>query len=235
LDQDFDKEMWPTISHQQINEQIYELLLSKIVAQEFTPGQKLQSVEEIASALGVSRTPVKDAINRLAVEGLLTIVPRKGTFVADVTPEGLKELYDVRLMMELHAAELTIDRITGEDMAKLEQLLLSCRKFVDGDHYTDYEAFLELDTDFHRSLFELAGNSLLLKLYEGINLHLQVVRAYQKAPGVAAGAAATQAEHTAILAALKARDVKALQNALTVHITNREKQLTGALEASKNR
>ena len=229
------KEMWPTISHQHINEQIYELLLSKIVSQEFTPGQKLQSVEEIASALGVSRTPVKDAINRLAVEGLLTIVPRRGTFVADVTPEGLKELFDVRLMMELHAAELAIERITDEDVARLEQLLLSCQQFVDGDHYSDYESFLALDTDFHRSLFELAGNSLLLKLYEGINLHLQVVRAYQKAPRAATGASETQAEHAAIFSALKDGEARALQDALTVHITNRERQFIGALEVSKNR
>ena len=235
MDQDSDKETLPTISHQNINEQIYELLLSKIVSQEFAPGQKLQSVEEMASALGVSRTPVKDAVNRLALEGLLTIVPRKGTFVADVTPDGLKELYDVRLMMELHAAELAVGRISDVELARQDQLLSACRQFVDGDRYTDYEAFLELDTEVHLSLFQAAGNSLLMKLYEGINLHLQVVRAYQKAPGVAAGASATQAEHTAILSALKARDVKALQKALTVHIRNRERQLTGALEASKNR
>lgn len=235
MDQDSDKEMWPTISHQHINEQIYELLLSKIVSQEFTPGQKLQSVEEMALALGVSRTPVKDAVNRLAIEGLLIIVPRKGTFVADVTPEGLKELFDVRLMMEVHAAELAIGRISDEELAKLEQLVSSCQQFVDGDRYTDYESFLALDTDFHRSLFELAGNSLLLKLYEGINLHLQVVRAYQKAPRAATGASETQAEHAAILSALRIRDVKALQSALTVHITNRQAQFIGALEASKNR
>ena len=227
--------MWPTISHQHIHEQIYELLLSKIVSQEFAPGQKLQSIEEMASALGVSRTPVKDAVNRLAVEGLLTIIPRKGTFVVDVTPEGLGELFDVRLMMELHAAALAVERITDEDVAKLEQLLLSCQQFVDGDHYADYESFLALDTDFHRSLFELAGNSLLLRLYEGINLHLQVVRAYQKAPRAATGASETQTEHAAILSALKTGEARDLQDALTVHITNRERQFIGALEASKNR
>jgi DNA-binding GntR family transcriptional regulator len=235
LSEESNCEMWPIISHQQINERIYELLLSKIVTQELTPGQKLQSVEEIASALGVSRTPVKDAVNRLAVEGLLTIIPRKGTFVTDVTPEGIEELFDVRLMMELHAAALALERITDEEIEKLSQLLLSCQKLVDGDRYMDYEAFLDLDTDFHLSLFQSAGNSLLLKLYEGINLHLQVVRAYQKAPGAAAGAAATQAEHNAILSALRGRDVGALQDALTAHITNRRAQFTRALENSRKR
>ena len=225
--------MLQTISHEHINEQIYKLLLSKIVSQEFAPGQRLR-VDEVAARLGVSRTPVKDAVNRLAADGLVVVMPRKGTFVADITPEGIHELFDVRLMMELHAAESAIPRATGEDIAELERLFSSMDRFRNDDGYTDYESFLELDTLFHMKLFELAGNAMLTRLYRGINLHVQVVRAYQKAPGAAGEATQTQDEHRAIVAAFKNKNSGALQHALTEHIQKREQQFIRALQAKRN-
>ncbi len=224
----------PALEHQHINEQTYEILLSRILSQQFAPGQRLQ-VDEIAAALRVSRTPVKDAINRLAVEGLIVVVPRKGTFVADVTPEGLTDLFDVRLMIELHAAELAIVRGSDEDIAELESLVSSLEKFVDGDRYIDYKTYLKLDNEFHLKMLRMAGNALLLKLYRDINLHIQVVRAYQKEPSVAIEAIQSHHEHQAILAALKARDVAAMRAAVTTHVQNRGQQFIKALESRKNR
>ena len=220
----------PALEYQHINEKTYDLLLAKIVSQEFAPGQRLQ-VDEIATALGVSRTPVNYALNRLAVEGLVVVLPRKGTFIADVTSEGIEDLFDVRLMIELHAAELAITRATDSDIAEMEELVSSTEGFIDGDRYIDYEAFLELDNEFHVRILRLARNALLLKLYRDINLHVQVVRAYQKAPGAATGASESHAEHAAIVAALKVRDLGSLRQAVTVHIQNREKQFTQALAA----
>jgi DNA-binding GntR family transcriptional regulator len=218
----------PALEYQHINERTYELLLARIVSQEFAPGQRLQ-VDEIATALGVSRTPVNYALTRLALEGLVLVQPRKGTFVADVTAEGIEDLFDVRLMIELHAAELAVTRATDSDIAEMEELVTSLEGFVDGDHYNDYETFLDLDSEFHVRILRMAGNALLLKLYRDINLHVQVVRAYQKAPGAATGASESHAEHAAIVAALKARDLGSLRQAVTVHIQNREKQFTLAL------
>jgi GntR family transcriptional regulator, rspAB operon transcriptional repressor len=228
-----EQEFLPALEHQHINEQIYELLLSRILSQQFAPGQRLQ-VDEIAAALRVSRTPVKDAINRLAVEGLVVVAPRKGTFVADVTPEGIKDLFDVRMMIELHAAELAVVRGTDRDIADLEDLVSSLQGFVDGDHYVDYEAYLGLDNEFHIRMLQMAGNTLLTKLYRDINLHVQVVRAYQKAPGVASEALPSYNEHSAILSAFKARNVTALRAAVTTHVQNRGNQFIRALELSKN-
>ena len=224
-----DATSWPTIPRKQIDEYIYELLLKKIVSQEFAPGQKLPSVDEMASALRVSRTPVTEAVNRLAVEGLLYVVPRKGTFVSDVTPTTIKELFDVRLMMELHAAMRALERVTDEEIAELQQLVSSLGRFVEDGRYTDFEAFLALDSQFHLAMVQLAGNSLLLRQYEGINLHLMVVRAYHRAPGAGAEAGPTQEEHLRIMSALQKRDAKSLEEALTAHILNRERQFIAAL------
>jgi DNA-binding GntR family transcriptional regulator len=223
----------PALEHQHINEQIYELLLARILSQQFAPGQRLQ-VDEIASALRVSRTPVKDAINRLAVEGLIVVVPRKGTFVVDITPEGIEDLFDVRKMIELHAAELAIGRATDQDIAELQGYVSALGMLVDGEHYINYKAYLELDNEFHMKALQMAGNTLLLKLYRDINLHVQVVRAYQKAPGVAIEAMQSHKEHTAILSAFKAGDITALRAAVITHVQNRGNQFIRALELSKN-
>jgi DNA-binding GntR family transcriptional regulator len=222
----------PALEHQHIHEQIYELLLSRILSQGFAPGQRLQ-VDEIAYALRVSRTPVKDAINRLAVEGLVVVVPRRGTFVADIAPEGIRDLFDVRLMIELHAAELAIAHGTDRDIAELEDLVASLETYIDGGYYSDYQAYLELDNQFHTKVLQMAANALLLKLYRDINLHVQVVRAYQKAPGVACEALESHREHRSILSAFKARDVTAARAAMTTHIRNRGNQFVRALEVRK--
>lgn len=234
MDKAVEHGLLPALEHQHINEQIYEILLSRILSQQFAPGQRLQ-VDEIAAALRVSRTPVKDAINRLAVEGLIVVVPRKGTFVADVTPEGIRDLFDVRMMIELHAAELAIVRATDQDIAELERLVYLLEKFVDGDRYVDYKTYLELDNEFHMRSLQMAGNALLLKVYRDINLHVQVVRAYEKAPGVAIEAMQSHEEHKAILSAFKARDIVAVRAAVTTHVQNRGRQFIKALELTKHR
>lgn len=221
----------PALRHQHINERIYELILSRILSQQFSPGERLR-VNEIAEALGVSRTPVKDAINRLAVEGLIVVSPRKGTFVADITADGIKDLFDVRLMMELHAAELAVHRATQEDVAELQRELEGMSQYVEGERYLDFESFLVLDTEFHLKFFRIAGNRLLLKLYQDINLHLQVVRAYQKAPGAATEAGCSLREHTRIVAALQAADTPALRDAIREHVIQRQKLFSSALEAA---
>jgi GntR family transcriptional regulator, rspAB operon transcriptional repressor len=234
LTEAMDDGMLPVLEHQHINEKIYEVLLSRIVSQQFLPGQRLQ-VDEIAAALGVSRTPVKDAINRLAVEGLIVVVPRKGTFVVSITPQGIEDLFDVRMMIELHAAELAVARGTDQDISDLERLASSLDRFIDGDRYVDYEAYLELDNEFHARVLHLAGNSLLLKLYRDINLHVQVVRAYQEAPDAVDEALQTHNEHRAILSAFRARDVNEVRAAVTTHVQNRKNKLVRALELSRSR
>lgn len=225
-----DHETWPTISHTHINEQVYQLLLSRIVTQTIVPGERLRVVE-LAEALGVSRTPVKDAINRLAVEGIVVVVPRKGTFVSDVTARSIRELFDVRSMIESFAGEQAVQRATDEDIAWFENVLTRLGGFVVGDNYTDFEAFLELDTRFHMRLLELADNMLLTKLLDSINHQIKIVRAYQRAPGVAKEADKTHHEHEVIVAAIKARDASRLRSALTTHFRNRRELIIRALEA----
>ena len=86
-----------------LTEQTYRAIREKILTRVLRPGQKI-SADEVAHALSVSRTPVMDALKRLANDGLVEILPRRGTFVTEITAESVNELFAVRIMMELFAA-----------------------------------------------------------------------------------------------------------------------------------
>ena len=100
------------IEHSDLTTQVYQWLKERIMHHAFLPGDKLD-VQQLANDLGVSRTPVKDAINRLTSEGLVVLRSRRGTYVATLTPAMLRDLFDVRTMIEAWAAE----RLTPKQMA----------------------------------------------------------------------------------------------------------------------
>ncbi len=219
----------PIISQRNIQEQIYSVLVSRIVTQEFAPGTRL-SVPDLAAALRVSRTPVKEAINRLALEGLVVIHPRRGTYVARVTADSIRELLEVRMMVEMHAGEMAAGLVTNEDLAEFESLLTEMAAFANGDYYTDYLAFIAVDNRFHLKFFQIVGNSLLMEFYENVLRRVQVVRSYQRAPRAAKEARQTQAEHRAILDAMQARNAEQVRKAIRTHVSNRTQQFIDALE-----
>src|SRR5512136_2843678 len=90
-----------------LTERTYAVLKDRILTRRMEPGARV-SVPEVASALGVSRTPVNDALKRLANEGLVEIVPRRGTFVTGLTASDVSELFDIRLLIEAHAVEAIV-------------------------------------------------------------------------------------------------------------------------------
>lgn len=161
-----------------LTEQTYDVLRDRIIRRYFKPGGKI-SVDEIAERLGVSRTPVTLALQRLANEGLVEIMPQRGTFVTELTARDVAELFDIRLMIERYAAEHILK--TG----KIEQFLQSIKnpmarmsQAMADDDYGDYEAFIEADGDLHLALIKLTDNQRLIRLYKDLHVHIQVARAH---------------------------------------------------------
>src|SRR6476660_7201251 len=101
-----------------LQQQIHDNLLGKILRGELGPGEKI-SPPDIAESLGVSVTPVRDAVNLLAAEGLVQVRPRRGTVVAPMSGEDVAELYEIRLMIEPAAAELVAERATDSQIARI--------------------------------------------------------------------------------------------------------------------
>jgi DNA-binding GntR family transcriptional regulator len=213
------------IERTRLTQTVYELLRAKIMARELMPGQRID-VAMLANVLGVSRTPVKDAVNLLAAEGAIEILPQHGTFIANIDWPALSELHDIRLMIETYVCDSLAYPVSGEHLAELSRLLHDMERLTDGDRFVDFPAHLEIDRVFHTNIVRLAGNARLMRFYEQINLPIRLARAYPDT-GRVTGASATRDEHRAIIDALaggvaaRARVAtrEHLQNALARHLS----------------
>lgn len=204
------------LNRRNVVDEIYDLLKSKIIAQEFAPGQRLD-LTQIEAQLGVSRTPLKDALNRLSLEGLVKILPRKGTFVTDPTPTEIAESFDVRRLIEMYAAELIVPRLEPEHLGRLREMVQTLGEMVrSGEWVSIYQDYVALDYDFHHLIVELSGNKQLLRVYEQMNVHVQIARV--RYSGTEEELDIAQKEHEEIVRAFEARDVATARRALGDHI-----------------
>jgi GntR family transcriptional regulator, rspAB operon transcriptional repressor len=199
-----------------LTQTVYELLRAKIMARELLPGQRID-VAMLARALGVSRTPVKEAINRLAAEGAIEILPQHGTFIASIDWPTLSELHDIRLMIETYVCDALTVPISDDKLTELRRLIEEMERLTDGDRFVDFPAHLEIDRLFHTAVVRLAGNARLAQLYEQINLPIRLARAYPDR-GDLSGALATRAEHLAIVDALATGDAARAREATRDHL-----------------
>lgn len=199
-----------------LTERTYRVLKDKILRGELKPGAQI-SAPEVALALRVSRTPVTDALKRLASEGLVEIVPRQGTFVTELTARDMAEIFDMRLMIEMYAAAQVLEAGAAERFLEAARAPISVmEQAIDGDQFRDYEAFTANDREFHTALVTLTGNSRILRSYNHLHVHTHGARVHYLD-----GDSAQQAhsEHLAILRAFESGSVSEAQNALRVHIS----------------
>jgi DNA-binding GntR family transcriptional regulator len=219
---------YPPIYHLDLTEQTYRVLRDQILKRQTKPGEKL-SVEEIASALGVSRTPVVNALKLLEADGLVEILPRKGTFVTKITARDVIELFDVRLMIEIYAAEQIFKRGKVEELlADIHEPLAQMQAAISEESYIDYDTYIESDRDLHAQLVKEVGNQRLSSIYADLNIHMQVARAHYL--NTVENAEQAQVEHEAMVNALANRDVESLKRALTDHITHVKERILALLE-----
>lgn len=206
----------PPIKHQNMTDAVYATLREAILSQRFPPGQRIH-VDELRQQLGVSRTPLKDALNRLALQGLVRVAPRYGTFVSELRADVMAEISDVRLVLELHAVELGVPRISRQQLQRMRAHVEAMKATVTPeDNCTDHMAFVASDHGFHQVILEAAGNRKLVEVYENLNVHIQVARVYYITTDKRAGQVC--AEHEAILRAYESRNVAAAKEALTTHL-----------------
>ncbi len=218
---------YPSLVHTDLTEQVYHILRDKILRRELRPGTQIV-IPEVARALNVSRTPVNDALKRLGSEGLVTIKPRKGTFVTELTARDVEELFDIRLMIELYAARRLFELGTVKHfLAASRSAMDAMDRAVDENDYRDYELFISNDRDFHLALVGAAGNNHLMRMYRNMNLHMHVARAYYLKNVEHAGH--IQRQHRAIVAAFERGQANDVYEALTTHITEPKERILKVL------
>jgi len=157
-------------------DRVYKELKNAIFKRKLAPGEKLD-IFELAEQFNVSRTPVKEAFNRLQMEGLLVIRPRKGTYVAEIDMNRIMEVFDARLLIETWAARIGVEKGTQEDFQTLRNLCLEMDKDYKAKPF-DSINYNELDIQFHIQLVKMGQNQVILDLYKGLNAHRVTERAF---------------------------------------------------------
>ncbi len=200
------------------SEQVYDFLRERILYQKIKPGEVLLEVA-VSEAIGVSRTPVREAFRLLQHEGLVTRNPRGGVVVTELTLEELLEVSNLRLVFEIYSIDLTCDRITQEEIFELEETI----KEVD-ELFTNAERSKELDllrlgtlnTNFHDILYEAAGSHYLKKILEIIRLPILRYRPFSLE--TKSQRERSWKEHKKIVDLLKNRDKKGLKKLIRKHV-----------------
>lgn len=203
-----------------LNERVYDELRMRILTRQ-DPSRAKLSLHALADELGVSRSPVHHALTRLVAEGLLTVRPRRGYYVTPVTARAVDEGYDVRLALELLAAERAVAQVDDARLARFGELL------DDTDAAISHEQWDAANAAFHEFQIELAGNALLSHFYRelSVNLLMQVIRGWR-----VEGHANLVTEHRRIVETFTARDLGAATRAIREHIETGRRIALDAIE-----
>jgi DNA-binding GntR family transcriptional regulator len=178
-------------------------------------GGMLLTEGELADAVGVSRTPVREALLRLEVEGLIKLYPKKGALVLPVSAQEITDVVETRLLVEQHAVRKSSEPVRAGLIARLEELLEEQRAHAaDGD----LTAFALSDRCFHAEIVKSTGNAILTRLYDQLRdrqLRMGVAMMHAQ-PG---RIAKSIAEHAEIMDAVRAGDADAAAEAVRRHVT----------------
>ncbi|MBE3597796.1 MAG: GntR family transcriptional regulator [Limnochordaceae bacterium] len=190
--------------------QIHDVLREDIVSLRLAPGARI-AVDAMARRFGVSRTPVRDALNWLVEERLVQLSPRVGYFVVQLTPQDVEEIADVRKMIELYALDRAFGRFEPGELEAMEQELEQTLALPDRRRR---EAFDRIDRRFHMRLIARSGNRRLQELAERIYVFVDIMRHLNVRPVEALH------EHLAIVRAMRAGDRERATRLLAEHIDN---------------
>lgn len=205
----------------------YDHLRRKLALGALPPGSRVSAIA-VAKEMGISATPVTQAIRRLEFEGLISLVPHLGTFVKKPSLHEIEELYDLRIALETHAISKAIPRLTAQDLAELEQ---SCQVLLDllphcqqlGQQPLDTETLARLalaDLKFHTIIVHAAGNERIIKLMDDSHVLMRGMTMFAHDTGVkwAENVQSTYDLHRQMLDAILRRDRKAARQAVTKHL-----------------
>ena len=201
----------------------YAQLRDRIVTLRIAPGEPIDE-DVLGEELEMGRTPVREAIKRLALENLVTVFPRRGTFASEINITDLAHISDVRMVLEGHAAYRAAQRITDGQRGELQELLADLGRSEGSD---DVEALMTLDARVHRFIYRCAGNPYLEEtLGRYLNLSLRIwYLVLDRLPHLFARVH----EHDDLLHAIAAGDADRARQVLAEHVTTFEREVRTVL------
>lgn len=205
---------------------VFEALKDAILTQKLHPGERLLE-SELADELGVSRTPVREAIRKLEQEGLVVMIPRKGAYVDGISLKDIHEVYEIRAALEALALELAAKYITDEELDELALQVKEEEALTDVGRLNE---IIFIDSSFHDLIYQYARNSKLTQFVEILQEQFKRFRALPL--GGSARSNTALEEHQQILKALKNHDSILAAQLAKKHIAGAEEALINALDAA---
>ncbi len=203
---------------------VFKTLRQAILKGDMEPGERLMEIT-LANKLGVSRTPIREAIRKLELEGLVHMVPRKGAIVASISEKDMRDVLEVRVTLEELAVKLAIQNMEEPD---IDQLRRAAKKFESAVIARDIVDIVEADVMFHDVIYNRTNNGRLIQIIN--NLREQMYRYRLEYVKDARTHSILISEHQDIITALEKRDVDEAKNAVRQHIINQEKGIVRAIK-----
>lgn len=207
-------------SYKPLREVVAETLREAIAAGTLKPGERLMEIQ-LAEELGVSRTPVREAIRKLELEGFVVMIPRRGTYVADLSIKDINEVFEIRTALDVLAAGLAVERITEDELEQLERLLVEIAELL--DHQDDIDKIVEVDSQFHDVLYRASRNDRLVGIIN--NLREQFTRFRSISIQYPGRMRISVEEHRRLVEAIATRDTELAQQIAREHMENSEQTL----------
>lgn len=206
---------------------VFNTLRQAILTGELKPGERLMEIH-LANKLGVSRTPIREAIRKLELEGLVTMIPRRGAEVAQITEKSMNDVLEVRRAMDALCAELACERITDEET---EQLRLACVAFEAAVKTKDVKKIAQADVELHDIIVQATGNQRLVQLIN--NLSEQMYRYRFEYIKDTSQHQRLIEEHRVIYESILKKDRETASQAARVHIDNQKKAIIAQIRSEK--
>lgn len=206
---------------------VFKTLRQEILTGKLKPGERLMEIQ-LANKLGVSRTPIREAIRKLELDGLVIMIPRRGAEVAQITLKDLKDVMEVRCALDVLAIELACERMKRED---LDALCHACENFREALKTKDTRKLAEADVAFHDMIVTSTGNTRLIQLVS--NLSEQMYRYRFEYLKDATSHEMLQQEHMEMCQSIADKDKAAAASVVRKHISNQEEAIIKQLQLEK--
>lgn len=207
-----------------LREVVFHTLRNAILTGDIEPGERLMEIK-LAQKLGVSRTPIREAIRKLELEGLVVMAPRRGAQVAKITQEDMTQVLEVRAVLEGLAIELACDKVDSEKLDVLREKMIEFEKAVKGG---DVVEIATKDVEFHDAIYDAAGNRRLVQILNNLReqmyrYRLEYIKEEEKRQELIA-------EHKNIVEAIADKNKEKAKESILLHIYNQEQGILESIQ-----
>ena len=206
--------------HYSLRGRVFNKLREDILSGVYRENDELKE-NSIATELGVSRTPVREALRQLELEGLVTMIPNKGAYVTGITSKDMHDIYMIRSSLEGLCAKWACEHITQSQIEELEEILYLSDFHAKKNHN---EQMVELDNKFHELIYEASGSKILYHVLSDFHHYVERIRKITLA--MPSRASQASQEHAAILEAIKERDGDLAEQLAYEHIKSSIKNIS---------